>query len=143
MNDGGKFICLTLAESHVLGMVVKNISLLALLSIFLLVPTLFLFLIFSDLLLPKFRFGWKMSLNAVGPEPPSQPLKLQTFMFVAEKDSTSDVSDILSYLGEYSVENNQVEQFDLVIKPCNPIDSNSFKKKRTIYFEQDFMQSIF
>lgn len=47
-------------------------------------------------------------------------------MVVAEKDSTSAVSDISSFLGEYSVESNdQVEHFDIVVNPCNPIILNN------------------
>lgn len=66
---------------------------------------------FSDLLFPKFRFGWKMSLYAVAQEPSSRNLKLQTFMVVAEKDSSTSVSDISSFVGKYSVEShgNQVK----------------------------------
>lgn len=74
-----------------------------------------------------------MSLHAVGLEPSSQTPKLQTFMVVAEKDSTSAVSDISSFLGEYSVESNdQVEHFDIVVKPCNPINSDNFKEKNNL-----------
>ncbi|KAI3459692.1 hypothetical protein Pfo_016355 [Paulownia fortunei] len=74
---GGKYICLTLAESHVL-----------------------------DLLLPKFRFGWKMSLYAIAQEPSSRNPKLQTFMVVAEKDISTFVSEISSFMDEYSVESH-------------------------------------
>lgn len=45
-----------------------------------------------DLLFPVFRFGWKMSLYAI--QPSSRNLKLQTFMVVAERDSSTAVSDI-------------------------------------------------
>ncbi|XP_057783661.1 uncharacterized protein LOC131001316 [Salvia miltiorrhiza] len=75
LKPGGKFICLTLAESHVL-----------------------------DLLFPKFRFGWKMSLHAISQGPPYGTPKLQTFVVVAEKDSPTSISDISLFLGEYSIE---------------------------------------
>ncbi|KAL0433021.1 UNVERIFIED_CONTAM: eEF1A lysine and N-terminal methyltransferase [Sesamum latifolium] len=78
---GGKYICLTLAESHVL-----------------------------DLLFPKFRLGWKMSVYAIAQEPSSRNSKLRTFMVVAEKDINTVVSEISLYMDECSVEarDNQV-----------------------------------
>ncbi|XP_011073798.1 methyltransferase-like protein 13 isoform X2 [Sesamum indicum] len=81
LKFGGKYICLTLAESHVL-----------------------------DLLFPKFRLGWKMSLYAIAPDPSSRNSKLRTFMVVAEKDNNTVVSEISLYMDECSVEahNNQV-----------------------------------
>uniref|UniRef100_A0A6N2MB44 Methyltransferase type 11 domain-containing protein n=1 Tax=Salix viminalis TaxID=40686 RepID=A0A6N2MB44_SALVM len=59
LNFEGKFICLTLAESHVLA-----------------------------LLFSKFRFGWKMSVHAIPQKPFSKP-DLRTFMVVAEKERSS------------------------------------------------------
>ncbi|GER28789.1 S-adenosylmethionine-dependent methyltransferase [Striga asiatica] len=73
LKDGGKYICLTLAECHVL-----------------------------DLLFPKFRFGWKMSIYAIDQEPSPKSLKLQTFMVVAEKDTSSTISEISSSMDEKS-----------------------------------------
>ncbi|XP_073314083.1 uncharacterized protein [Primulina huaijiensis] len=70
LKAGGKFICLTLAETHVL-----------------------------DLLLPKYRFGWKISLHAIGEELSSRNLKLQTFMVIAEKDNFSAISEISAFVG--------------------------------------------
>ncbi|KAH9649742.1 methyltransferase 11 domain-containing protein [Citrus sinensis] len=61
LKSGGKFVCLTLAESHVLG-----------------------------LLFPKFRFGWKMSVHAIPQKSSSEP-SLQTFMVVADKENSSVV----------------------------------------------------
>ncbi|CAL1384491.1 unnamed protein product [Linum trigynum] len=70
LKSGGKFICLTLAESHVLG-----------------------------LLFPKFRFGWKMAVHSI-PQKPSNKPSLVTFMVVAEKEDFSTVlSPITSSLG--------------------------------------------
>ncbi|KAL8026596.1 hypothetical protein ABFX02_14G038600 [Erythranthe guttata] len=77
LKAGGKFICLTLAESHVLG-----------------------------LLFSKFRFGWKMSLYTIAKEPSSRNIKLQTFMVVVEKDISTSVSEISSFMDEYSVESH-------------------------------------
>ncbi|KAJ6314990.1 hypothetical protein OIU78_018469 [Salix suchowensis] len=59
LNFEGKFICLTLAESHALA-----------------------------LLFSKFRFGWKMSVHAIPQKPFSKP-DLRTFMVVAEKERSS------------------------------------------------------
>lgn len=59
LNFEGKFICLTLAESHVLA-----------------------------LLFSKFRFGWKMSVQAIPQKSSSKP-DLRTFMVVAEKENSS------------------------------------------------------
>ncbi|CAN1334352.1 eEF1A lysine and N-terminal methyltransferase [Linum perenne] len=61
LKPGGKFICLTLAESHVLG-----------------------------LLFPKFRFGWKMAVHSI-PQKPSKKPSLLTFMVVAEKENSLTV----------------------------------------------------
>ncbi|XP_044500497.1 eEF1A lysine and N-terminal methyltransferase [Mangifera indica] len=66
LKTGGKFICLTLAESHVLG------------------------LFFS-----KFRFGWKICFHAIPQKSSSRP-SLQTFMTVAEKDDTAVLHQITS-----------------------------------------------
>ncbi|KAG8375987.1 hypothetical protein BUALT_Bualt09G0016200 [Buddleja alternifolia] len=77
LKGGGKYICLTLAESHVL-----------------------------DLLFAKFRFGWKMSLYGISQEPSPRKPKLQTFMVVAAKDISTVISEISSFMGEYSVESH-------------------------------------
>ncbi|XP_015887230.2 uncharacterized protein LOC107422309 isoform X1 [Ziziphus jujuba] len=59
LKFGGKFICLTLSETHVLG-----------------------------LLFPKFRFGWKTSIHAITQKASTKP-GLQTFMVVAEKETST------------------------------------------------------
>lgn len=64
LKSGGKFICLTLAESHVLG-----------------------------LLFSKLRFGWKMSVEAISQKPSSKP-NLRTFMVVAEKEMSTTLHEI-------------------------------------------------
>ncbi|KAK4482583.1 hypothetical protein RD792_009746 [Penstemon davidsonii] len=75
LKAGGKFICLTLAESHVL-----------------------------DILFAKFRIGWKMCLHAIAQEPSSRNLKLQTIMVIAEKDNSSVISEISSFTDQYPIE---------------------------------------
>ncbi|KAJ9541614.1 hypothetical protein OSB04_028120 [Centaurea solstitialis] len=64
LKEGGKFICLTLGESHVLG-------------------TLF----------PKFRYGWKISIHVL-PQKPSKRSSLRTYMVVAEKASPTTLQTI-------------------------------------------------
>ncbi|KAI3794952.1 hypothetical protein L1987_37593 [Smallanthus sonchifolius] len=68
MKEGGKFICLTLGESHVLGM-----------------------------FFPKFRYGWKISIHVL-PQKPSKSFKpsLRTFLVVAEKASPTTLGTILT-----------------------------------------------
>ncbi|KAI3440829.1 Methyltransf_11 domain-containing protein [Psidium guajava] len=64
--SGGKFICLTLAESHVLG-----------------------------LLFSKLRFGWIISIHAI-PHKSCEKSSLQTFMVIALKGSPAVVQAITS-----------------------------------------------
>ncbi|KAL8125775.1 hypothetical protein AgCh_013161 [Apium graveolens] len=66
LKDGGKFICLTLAEANVLG-----------------------------LLFPKFRYGWNMSLQAI-PQKPSKKPSLTTFMLIAKKESSLGLQQVTS-----------------------------------------------
>ncbi|EEF44186.1 S-adenosylmethionine-dependent methyltransferase, putative [Ricinus communis] len=73
LKFGGKFICLTLAESHVLG-----------------------------LLFSKFRFGWKLNIHAIPWNLASKP-SLRTFMVAAEKGNLSDLHLIMSSFDHYTV----------------------------------------
>ncbi|KAF3323675.1 methyltransferase-like protein 13 isoform X1 [Carex littledalei] len=66
LKNGGKFICLTLAESHVLG-----------------------------LLLPEFRFGWEMTIQAI-PNKPSCKSNFETFMVVIVKGKFATPTPIKS-----------------------------------------------
>ncbi|KAL8027080.1 hypothetical protein ABFX02_14G072600 [Erythranthe guttata] len=77
LKAGGKYICLTLAEPHVLG-----------------------------LLFRKFRFGWKVNLYAIAQEPSSGTTKQHTFMLVAEKYILTVVSQVTSFMDECSVESH-------------------------------------
>ncbi|KAL6652731.1 hypothetical protein ACP70R_011656 [Stipagrostis hirtigluma subsp. patula] len=70
LKSGGKFVCLTLAESHVLA-----------------------------LLLSEFRFGWNMSVQAI-PTEPSNKSAFQTFMVVMVKGKISEVQTIKSLLDQ-------------------------------------------
>ncbi|XP_050372239.1 uncharacterized protein LOC126790137 [Argentina anserina] len=73
LKTGGKFICLTLAESHVLA-----------------------------LLFPKFRFGWKISVHAIPHKPSSKP-SLQAFMVVAVKEMSTELQEITSLFNKSSL----------------------------------------
>lgn len=77
LKPGGKFICLTLAESHVLG------------------------LVFS-----KFRFGWNISIHAISQKSSIKP-KLQTFMVDAEKTGSSVLHQITSSFNYSSLQCGQ------------------------------------
>ncbi|EPS66487.1 hypothetical protein M569_08289, partial [Genlisea aurea] len=83
LKVGGRFICLTLAEAHVL-----------------------------DLLFPKFRFGWKIHLYAISRGSSSGSLNLHTFMFVAVRNASAVVSDIAVHFDNVSFKpsSDQVKQ---------------------------------
>ncbi|KAJ4790958.1 Methyltransferase-like protein 13 [Rhynchospora pubera] len=66
LKNGGKFICLTLAESHVLG-----------------------------LLFPEFRFGWEMTIQAI-PNKPSSKSNFETFMVVMVKGKSTAPTSVKS-----------------------------------------------
>ncbi|KAL6885831.1 hypothetical protein ACP4OV_010092 [Aristida adscensionis] len=70
LKSGGKFVCLTLAESHVLA-----------------------------LLLPEFRFGWETSIQAI-PTETSKQSAFQTFMVVMVKGKMGEVQTIKSLLDQ-------------------------------------------
>ncbi|KAL6571303.1 hypothetical protein OROHE_002946 [Orobanche hederae] len=74
LKAGGKYICVTLGEPDVLG-----------------------------LLFPKLCFGWKMDLYAIAHEPSSGDLE-QPFMVVVEKLVSTAVSQISLCLDKYSAE---------------------------------------
>lgn len=76
LKPGGKFVCLTLAESHVL-----------------------------DILFSKFRLGWKMSVDAIPMKSSGKP-NLQTFMVVVEKELSTAVHQITSLLQNASLHCN-------------------------------------
>lgn len=73
LKSRGKFICLTLAESHVL-----------------------------DLLFSKFRFGWKMVIHYIPKRKSSKP-GLTTFMAVVEKANSSSLHQIVASFDHSSI----------------------------------------
>lgn len=72
LKCGGKFVCLTLGESHVLA-----------------------------LLFSKYRFGWKMGIQAIPQKPSSKP-SLQAYMVVAEKEVSSVLQDVTTSFNKSS-----------------------------------------
>ncbi|KAK9081157.1 hypothetical protein Syun_030520 [Stephania yunnanensis] len=80
LKSGGKFVCLTLAESHVLG-----------------------------LLFSKFRFGWKINIHALPHKASNQP-SFQTFMVVVVREQSTMLHEITSLVNSSSLDcdNNQV-----------------------------------
>ncbi|XP_031263405.1 eEF1A lysine and N-terminal methyltransferase-like [Pistacia vera] len=83
LKTGGKFICLTLAESHVLV-----------------------------LLFSKFRFGWKLCVHPIPLKSSCRP-SLQTFMIVAEKDDISVLHQITSSFNRSSLDCNKSQAFGI------------------------------
>lgn len=84
LKFGGKFICLTLAEAHVIG------------------------LLFSE-----FRCGWKTSIQAI-PQKPSVKPTFQTFMVVVVKENSGTSNQIVSLFDCSSVGCNANQIRDLV-----------------------------
>ncbi|KAF7837007.1 methyltransferase-like protein 13 [Senna tora] len=84
LKSGGKYVCLTLAESHVL-----------------------------DILFSKFRFGWKMTVDAIPLKSSIKP-NLQTFMVVVEKDKSTLVHQISSLVHNSSLHCNSKQARELL-----------------------------
>ncbi|XXG50309.1 hypothetical protein AAC387_Pa02g4344 [Persea americana] len=74
LKTGGKYVCLTLAESHVL-----------------------------DVLFSEFRFGWKTNIHNL-PHKPSNMPGFQTFMVVIAKESSSTLEPIVASFDLSSVD---------------------------------------
>lgn len=109
LKSGGKFICLTLAESHVLG-----------------------------LLFPKFRFGWKMTLHCIPQKPSSKP-SLNTFMVVAVKCASSVVEEIVSSFDHSSIGCNRTQEQGLyaALKAENQVRKGHLDGSDLLYSFED------
>ncbi|CAA6659906.1 unnamed protein product [Spirodela intermedia] len=81
---GGKYICLTLAEFHVLG-----------------------------LLLSEFRHGWKTTIHVI-PDKLKRKSSFQTYMVVAVKEGSSEPIPILSSFDHTNVDNSTDQNRTLV-----------------------------
>ncbi|KAL3506430.1 hypothetical protein ACH5RR_031812 [Cinchona calisaya] len=107
LKDGGKFVCLTLAESHVLG-----------------------------LLFPKFRCGWKMSIHAI-PQKSTERSSLLTFMVIAEKDNSTSFSLISSSHDLIAKNGNQACGLYEVLESENKIRSKYSSGSDVLYSLED------
>ncbi|KAL7124284.1 hypothetical protein ABFS83_14G038200 [Erythranthe nasuta] len=114
LKAGGKYICLTAAQSHVLG-----------------------------LLFRKFRFGWKVNLYAVAQEPSSGTTKQRAFMFIAEKYILTVVSQI-SFMDECSVEShgNQVRELFEALERENTVRAEYSNGTDTWHSLNDLNQGV-
>ncbi|WCJ33167.1 eEF1A lysine and N-terminal methyltransferase [Euphorbia peplus] len=106
---GGKFICLTLAESHVTG-----------------------------LLFSKFRFGWKMSVHAIPQKPSSKP-SLCTFMVVAVKEKSTELNMITSLFDHASLHciGNQAAGLNEALENENQIRKEHSNASDILYSLED------
>ncbi|KAJ0467699.1 putative endothelin-converting enzyme 1 [Helianthus annuus] len=110
LKDGGKFICLTLGESHVLGM-----------------------------FFPKFRYGWKINIHLL-PQKSSKSSKssLRTFLVVAEKASPTTLQTILTSFDHDTLgSGDQARGFIEALKTENKIRTNWSSGNDILYTLED------
>ncbi|XP_061372996.1 uncharacterized protein LOC133315400 isoform X1 [Gastrolobium bilobum] len=114
LKPGGKFVCLTLAESHVLG-----------------------------LLFSKFRLGWKMSVDAIPLKSSSKP-SLQTFMVVVEKELSTLLHQIISLLHNSSLHCNSKQTSGLheALKNENQIREKYSSSSDILYSVEDLQEEL-
>lgn len=114
LKPGGKFVCLTLAESHVL-----------------------------NLLFSKFRLGWKMSVDAIPLKSSAKP-SLQTFMVVVEKELSTIMHQITSLLHNSSLNCNsqQVSGFSEALQNENEIREKYSSDSGILYSVEDLQEDL-
>ncbi|KAH1050688.1 hypothetical protein GLYMA_08G111100v4 [Glycine max] len=114
LKPGGKFVCLTLAESHVL-----------------------------NLLFSKFRLGWKMSVDAIPLKSSGKP-SLQTFMVVVEKELSTLVHQITSLLHNSSLHSNskQVSGLHEALQNENQIREKYSSGSDILYSVEDLQEEL-
>ncbi|XP_014508535.1 methyltransferase-like protein 13 isoform X1 [Vigna radiata var. radiata] len=114
LKPGGKFVCLTLAESHVL-----------------------------NLLFSKFRLGWKMSVDAIPLKSSGKP-SLETFMVVVEKELSTVVHQITSLLHNSSLNCNskQVSGFTEALQNENLIREKYSSDSGLLYSVEDLQEDL-
>ncbi|XP_027917593.1 methyltransferase-like protein 13 [Vigna unguiculata] len=114
LKPGGKFVCLTLAESHVL-----------------------------NLLFSKFRLGWKMSVDAIPLKSSGKP-SLETFMVVVEKELSTAVHQITSLLHNSSLNCNskQVSGFSEALQNENLIREKYSSDSGILYSVEDLQEEL-
>ncbi|ERN11426.1 hypothetical protein AMTR_s00022p00045270 [Amborella trichopoda] len=109
LKVGGKYICLTLAESHVI-----------------------------ELLLSKFRFGWHISLEAILNKP-SNKSNFQTFLVVVARENSSIVSPIVPSFDSDSLDcdGNQIHGLLKTINSENKIRAEFSSDIDVLYSLED------
>ncbi|CAL5214091.1 unnamed protein product [Lathyrus oleraceus] len=114
LKPGGKFVCLTLAESHVL-----------------------------DILFSTFRLGWKMSVDAIPSNPSNKP-SLQTFMVVVEKELSTTVHQITSLLHNTSLHCNSEQALGLreSLQNENQVREKLSSSSDTLYSLEDVQEEL-
>ncbi|WVZ26536.1 hypothetical protein V8G54_005080 [Vigna mungo] len=114
LKPGGKFVCLTLAESHVL-----------------------------NLLFSKFRLGWKMSVDAIPLKSSGKP-SLETFMVVVEKELSTVVHQITSLLHNSSLNCNskQVSGFTEALQNENLIREKYSSDSGLLHSVEDLQEDL-
>ncbi|KAK7359281.1 hypothetical protein VNO77_01234 [Canavalia gladiata] len=114
LKSGGKFVCLTLAESHVL-----------------------------DLLFSKFRLGWKMNVDAIPLKSSGKP-SLQTFMVVVEKELSTLVHQITSLLHNSSLHCNSRQASGLheALQNENQIREKYSSSSDNLYSVEDLQEEL-
>ncbi|KAJ1407277.1 S-adenosyl-L-methionine-dependent methyltransferase [Sesbania bispinosa] len=114
LKPGGKFVCLTLAESLVL-----------------------------DLLFSKFRLGWKMSVDAIPLTSSCKP-NLQTFMVVVEKELSTLVHQITSLLHNSSLHCNSKQASGLreALQNENQIREKYSSSSDILYSVEDLQKEL-
>ncbi|KAK2438122.1 hypothetical protein P8452_33886 [Trifolium repens] len=114
LKPGGKFVCLTLAESHVL-----------------------------DILFSKFRLGWKMSVDAIPLNSSSKP-NLQTFMVVVEKELSTTVHQITLLLRNASLNCNSEQASGLckALRTENQVREKLSSSSDTLYAMEELQEEL-
>ncbi|XP_045821203.1 eEF1A lysine and N-terminal methyltransferase [Trifolium pratense] len=114
LKPGGKFVCLTLAESYVL-----------------------------DILFSKFRLGWKMSVDAI-PLNSSSESNHQTFMVVVEKELSTTVHQITSLLRNASLNCNSKQASGLrdALQNENQVREKLSSSSDTLYAVEDLQEEL-
>ncbi|KAK1313849.1 hypothetical protein QJS10_CPA06g02039 [Acorus calamus] len=113
LKVAGKFICLTLAESHVLG-----------------------------LLFSKFKYGWKTHIHAI-PNKSSDKHSFQTFMVVAVKENSDTLNPVISLFDHSALDcnKNQIRSLTQLIENENKL-RNECSLNDAIYSLEDLQLGV-
>ncbi|KAK1287100.1 hypothetical protein QJS10_CPB19g01422 [Acorus calamus] len=113
LKVAGKFICLTLAESHVLG-----------------------------LLFSKFKYGWKTHIYAI-PNKSSDKHSFQTFMVVVVKENSDTLNPVISLFDHSALDcnKNQIRSLIQLIENENKL-RNECSLNDAIYSLEDLLLGV-